>query len=268
MRGIKSRSCLTEIRQVACLIGSVLLGDEFEHGAGIRLIDVRRNIIVCEPDIRVVPIHFPRPGRVAWTVRKIARISWGSRKRRSRRWANCGEVSRALSIRGDGQVVEPRRVFVPKFLRVEEEQLVPHNRTANGTAEVVLLVRADWLVRRIEEILRIEELIAEVFEQFAMKLVGTGLCYSFDGATAAPAVLSVIAGSKDLHLIERIDVRKDIEIGHAAAIHHIAAIDFPVIEFSAATVDRVRNAAAGSRGSRRLSGLIADARGKLNQLNE
>src|SRR6202021_3579333 len=107
MRGIGCRSRLTEIRQVACLIGSVLLGDEFEHGAGIRLIDVRPNIIVCEPDISVVPIHIHRAGRVARTVRKIARISWGSRKGRSRRWATAGKSPRALSLGGAGRVVQP-----------------------------------------------------------------------------------------------------------------------------------------------------------------
>ena len=70
-----------------------------------------------------------------------------------------------------------------------------------------------------------------------MKLVRPRFGYGLHRARTTAPVLCVVAGGKHLHLVKRIHVREHIQIRHAAGVHHISAINFPIVIFRAAPVD-------------------------------
>ena len=65
--------------------------------------------------------------------------------------------------------------FALAFVIREEKRLILDDRTAYGRAELIVLERRLRLVVEIEIIARIQNVVAEIIEEIAVKIVGSAL---------------------------------------------------------------------------------------------
>src|SRR5208283_4256510 len=87
-------------------------------------------------------------------------------------------------------------------------------------------------------------------------------------ARAVLAILRAIVGGQHLDFVNGLDAGIDVEGEVAAIVHHVAAVDFPIVVFGAAAVDAVADAALDADLAFVLPGLIADAGNQLNELGK
>ena len=118
----------------------------------------------------------------------------------------------------------------------EEERLVLEHRAAEGAAELILREIGLGTVRAVvEEVVRVEGIVAVELEAAAVQLVRTGLDLQVDYATQRAAEFRGIGGGLELELVQGIDARKDHD-GLEPGLVVVDAIEHVVVVARALTV--------------------------------
>ena len=92
----------------------------------------------------------------------------------------------------------------------EKERLVLEHRSAEGAAELILREVGLGTVRAVvEEVVRIEGIVAVELESAAAKLIAAGLDLQVNDATERAAELCGVGRGLQLEFVERVDARKD-----------------------------------------------------------
>src|SRR6266567_807933 len=117
----------------------------------------------------------------------------------------------------------------------EKERLILEDRAAHCTAKLVLAVLA--LLDRIEEVTRIEVVVAQELEGRTVKLVGTGLRRNENCAPTSAAVLRRVVEREDVEFLDRVDLwqKRDSTAGQFVIVDTIKA---PVICILRHALDR------------------------------
>ena len=146
--------------------------------------------------------------------------------------------------------------------------MVLPDRTADAVAEVVLLVAGFWRPGNIEVVVRVERFVAGKLPKRSVKFISPGLGFDLDGSGSVLAVLRPVIRGQYLHLFDGLDAGIDIQGEVAPIVHHVAAVDFPVVVLGAAAVNAVADAAFGTDDALILSGLIADTGNQSDELGK
>src|SRR5262249_42715069 len=103
----------------------------------------------------------------------------------------------------------------------KEEGAIPHDRTADGAAELVHLERG---LACFEETSRIYRRVAQIFEQGTMEHVGTTLDGCVDHAARSSSELGRKRVGLDLELLDRIDRGTDNERRAVQKVDHVDVV--------------------------------------------
>jgi hypothetical protein len=114
---------------------------------------------------------------------------------------------------------------------------------------------------------RVEIVVAQEFVQVPVKVVRAGFGFYLDRAGAVLAVLRAVVRSQYFHFRDGVDTWVDIDGSVAAVIQRVAAVDFKVVVFGAATVDAERHRRR-TLAAFILARLVGDAGGQSNQLGK
>src|SRR5580700_6650344 len=124
----------------------------------------------------------------------------------------------------------------------EEEGLVPPNRSTDGGAELILLIRRSLLFGRVQEkIVRIQGGIAEEFVHIPMKLIAPRFQGGVHHPACAAAELNVIIARLQLEFGERIDRGLNglsaliLEVGGVGVV--VSAIEREIVLRGAVPID-------------------------------
>ena len=118
------------------------------------------------------------------------------------------------------------------------------HRTGDGSAE---LIAAQFGFAGVEEVARVEHVVANVLEDRAVEAVAAGFQRHGDDAAGEPAVFGGIAGGLQLEFLERFERRPGLRAG-VARILIVEAIDGHVAGVGARAVDDVGRAFAAFLG--------------------
>src|ERR1700736_3181140 len=155
----------------------------------------------------------------------------------------------------------------PVLQPVEERVILP-DRATDAVPEVMLVVASFGRARDVKIVVRIEGFVARELPHRAMKGVCARLGFDFDRARSAFSVLSAVVGGQDLNFCNGLDAGIHVQRKIAAVVHHVAAIDFPVVIFGAASIHAVADVARSADHALILTSLIAYARHQRYELGE
>src|SRR5436309_2688050 len=96
-----------------------------------------------------------------------------------------------------------------------------HDRTGSGSAE---LIAPKFALTGVEEVARVEQVVAHVLEERQVRLVRAALERHRHHAPGETAVLGGVAGGLQLEFLERIEWRASLRAG-IARIKVVQAID-------------------------------------------
>ena len=128
--------------------------------------------------------------------------------------------------------MNPRAFVVDK-----EESLVPNDRAAKRSSELMLFIRCFGLVWRFEISSRIKGIITQKLPGAPMELISARLCSRIDDGSTTPSKLRRIVRGLDLELGDRVwaALHRDIAVIVGVVVN---AIKDEVILVASSSVDR------------------------------
>ena len=93
------------------------------------------------------------------------------------------------------------------LIGAEEERLVPDDRAARGGAELILPQRRD---RGLEEIARVQNVVAQEFEHRAVKLVRAGFRHHVEHRAAVASELRAEVAGDEAEFLHRVGIRRGV----------------------------------------------------------
>src|SRR6266853_1399012 len=150
--------------------------------------------------------------------------------------------------------------FLLPFIIQEEKCLVLYDRPAERASKLVVVEWRLRFTRGIEEIARIQSVVAEILEGGAVNLVGSTSRYDVDDCAAIPAVLRFKIG-EHAHVAHRVDGKDRRRRGEYAALINGWIVPVAVIHVRSVEQIVIRSAARAvhgkfTKGSRRIRDLI------------
>src|SRR5215475_336218 len=104
-----------------------------------------------------------------------------------------------------------RNHLLPTFEAREDEVLIFANRTAQDSAELVLVVVVLGTMSKVAlKTVRVENPVPPIFEDVAMPIIGAGFEGRVDHAAAEPPVCRVVGVCLHLEFLHRLDVRRKL----------------------------------------------------------
>ena len=163
-----------------------------------------------------------------------------------------GVAQRALALgRGRHAGVQRQSLSLPQSLIAEEEKsMVLPDRAAEVGSKVVALegrlrkVVSEIVGRLIEEVARVEHLVAQEIKPFAVPIVGPGAGRDMNDGSRVASVLGTVSGIVGFEFLDRIDGRLEGNL----AVGHVVQVDTVDQE-----VDRVLPITRGIDGKGALS---------------
>ena len=149
----------------------------------------------------------------------------------------------ALTSRDGGNPgdIRGREAFSGPFVTSEKERLVPENRSAERTAELVALeFRFRVSGRIVEKVRRVEVVIAEEFKDRAVKGIGPGFRDRADNGSGLAAVFGGIIVGDDLEFFD--GFRAGIGSGGPLGVARKVGVAHPVQEVNVLTASSARDA--------------------------
>jgi hypothetical protein len=158
------------------------------------------------------------------------------------------EITRAVPQGRHGREHGLARQLSRPLPRSEEERPAPPNRAAKRSAE---LVQADGRLRRGEDILRVERVVAERFERGAVEVVAARARGHDDHAAGGVAELRGVVVRDDLEFLHRVDGERGqlLRAGQADGVRRVAAVEDEVLVARAAAGDGKDRIVLGGAGA-------------------
>ena len=141
------------------------------------------------------------------------------------------------------------------------------NRAAQRVTEIILLVFRSR-TRPIKIILCVEKIIAHELVHVSVKGVRSGLELRLHRSGGISSVFRAVVGGQNADFGNGVDAGENVQRVVAAVVHVIAAVHFPVVVFSTASVHRKDCVAGDPHGSFILSGLVVHSRGQCYKLRK